>query len=263
MLRALYNSRSAMSAEQEKLDAISNNIANVNTEGYKREDVDFQDLVYETLNRKGYPVSNSTNKDPLTGTGVKASPWIRDNSQGRLENTGIGTDIAIDGEGYFKVITGDKSPAYERSGSFNINANGNIVDKNGNYLEINFTPDGQARLADEGGFKLNNFQIKEDGTVLLKQGNNLNEIGKINVYNVIGDDSMTSIGENLYVPKPGTNVFTVGNSDLLQGFIESSNVDIGKEMTDMIMAQRAFEMGSTGVKTADEMWGLINNMRGR
>lgn len=256
MLRVLWNGRSSMIAQQEKLDAISNNIANSNTTGYKREEVSFQDLMYETLDRRGYPVNKGENKNLITGTGVKTGQWIRDNSQGNVVDTGAKTDLAIDGPGYFRV-RGPEGDMLTRGGSFNIDVNGKLVDKNGNLLVIRpYGNNANVPLTKD------NFSIKEDGVITVKQGNDYIEIGKIDIYNTIGDNDLLSVGENLYIPKEGVQPKLI-NSNIMQGFLENSNVDMAKEMSDMIITQRAFSFGSRAVTTADEMWGMVNNMRGK
>lgn len=289
MLRVLWSGRSSMYAQQEKLDAISNNIANVNTEGYKRQDVSFQDLMYETLDRKGYPVSQDGNKNLINGTGVKTGPWIRDNSQGIIRNTGSNTDFAIDGNGYFKVLSNDKE-YYIRAGNFNIDNRGNLVDKNGNILEIDrnienlidededyddyddyddeydddYDYDDEYEDENERRTLLtkDNFYVEKDGRVYLKNDKKPRLIGKINVYDAVGENAFISVSDNLYTPVEGVNPEVV-NSDILQGYEEKSNVKMEKEISDMIIAQRAFEFSSRAVKTADEMWGMINNLRSR
>lgn len=259
MFRILWNGRSGMIAQQQKLDSISNNIANINTEGYKRVDVSFQDLVYETLNRKGYPVTENGDRkvDPYNGTGVKATDWIRDDKQGNLMETNRKEDLAIDGKGYFRVTVPDGQVAYTRNGSFNIDAQGNLVDKSGNKVEIlNVVP---GTKLTEGKFIVNNH-----GEVYLGEGANARKVGDIQLYNVVGQDSFRSIGDNLYVPKDQTvTVNREQDYSIQQGYLEGSNVDMASEMTDMIMTQRAFELNSRGIKTADDMWGMANNLRGK
>ncbi|BDR75864.1 flagellar basal-body rod protein FlgG [Clostridium tetani] len=289
MLRVLWSGRSAMYAQQEKLDAISNNVANVNTEGYKRQDVSFQDLMNETLDRRGYPVNEEGNRNLIHGTGVKTGPWIRDNTQGTLNNTGSSTDFAIDGNGYFKVFSNDKE-YYIRAGNFNLDNKGNLVDKNGNILEIDrnieniidedeeydFDDDHYDDYDDyeedydddfdEGQRRTpltkDNFYVEKDGRVYLKDAKKPRLIGKINVYDAVGENAFISVSDNLYKPVQGVNPEAV-NSDVLQGYVERSNVRMEKEMSDMIVSQRAFEFSSRAVKAADEMWGMINNLRGR
>ncbi|MBC2580668.1 flagellar hook-basal body complex protein [Clostridium sp. DJ247] len=263
MLRILWNGRSAMNAEQQKLDSISNNIANVNTVGYKKENVSFQDLVYENLKRTGYPTNDNNKNEILNGTGVKAGQWIRDTTQGTLRDTGVKTDLAIDGDGYFRVTLPDGSKAYERAGSFNIDNNGDIVDKNGNRLDIAFTQEGSDMFNSGKVFTSDNFAVKQSGEIYVNDNSNSVLYGNINTYSPIGQDSLTSVGENLYVPNAQTQMNGTTDTNIMQGFLEDSNVDVGKEMTDMIVAQRAFELGSRAMKTGDEMWGLINSMKGR
>lgn len=261
MLRALDASKSGMMAMQEKLDAISNNIANINTDGYKRVDVSFQDLVYQTLNKTGYPVTASGADNSLAGVGVKATEWLRDNTQGNLINTGSPTDIAVDGQGYFSVKLQDGSTGYTRGGAFTIDGNGNIIDKSGHQLDISFTDEGAVSFSAAGGFTTNSLKVSQDGTVSIDQNGTVTKVGNINLYEAVGQNSMLPSGQNIYVPKQGTNMYKVSDPNMLQGFTENSNVDIAKEMTEMIMTQRAFDMSSSAIKNSDEMWSLINNMR--
>ncbi|MDP4143272.1 MAG: flagellar hook-basal body complex protein [Bacillota bacterium] len=267
MLNILWNGRTAMNAQQDRLDCISNNIANMDTEGYKREDVSFEDLVQDSLQRKGYPETKNDNRmqQPFTGTGVKATSWLRDNSQGNLQQTNTSTDLAIDGEGYFRVTLPDGTKAYERGGSFNLDSTGLLVDKNGNRLEIQYD---QAALNSNFGGKIpalteNNFKVDNQGNITVASGDSYITVGKINLFNAVGGDTLMSVGKNLYVPKTGAQIYQVTNADILQGYLEKSNVDMSKEMTDMIMAQRNFEMSSKALKTGDDMWGIVNNMRGK
>lgn len=267
MLRMLNNSKSAMMAEQEKLDCISNNIANVETNGYKRTDVNFSDLMYESLQRNGYPVSEGLTKEPMVGSGVKAGKWIRDNSQGIPTNTGCNTNFCINGDGYFRVTRADGSSAYTRCGDFNLNSQGEIVDKEGNRLEIlgangnNINSPGNGT---SGTFKNDNFTVKSDGTVLVKNSKGtFTEAGKLNIYSPQGQEALRSVGDNLYETVNGAAMQVSKNATIMQGFVEGSNVDTAKEITEMLMTQRAFELGSRGLKTADDMWSMVNNIRGR
>jgi flagellar basal-body rod protein FlgG len=259
-----------MSAEQDKLDNISNNIANVNTDGYKKTDVSFRDLVYENLNRTGYP----NDKESLNGTGVRSGNWTRDNSQGNLSQTDVKTDLALDGQGYFMVQLPDKNAdgtyknAFTRNGSFNVDGTGNIVDKNGNKLSIVFNSDSQV----DNHFTQDSFRVDEQGKVYNTINGTEKEVGKINLYNVVSGDSLSSIGNNLYVVAtqningvqvPAEKPFVVQDPTIKQGFLELSNVDLTKEMTDMIVAQRAFEMNTKAMQTADQMWSMANDLRSK
>jgi flagellar basal-body rod protein FlgG len=263
MLRLFWSSQSAMNAQQEKLDALSNNIANVNTNGYKKISANFKDLVYESLDRKGYPItSGKTGQATLqNGTGVRVGDWTSDNSQGDLTSTGIPTDLAIDGTGYFEVVQNDNSKAYTRSGNFLTDSSGTIVDDSGNRLSI---IDGQGNNINKvnGPYKFNgnNFIVDEKGVVSIKNPKGNVTVGKIKIVNVLGDNSMIAIGNSLFKPKPGSQVSQSTDYDIRQGFVEQSNVDIATEMTEMLMTQRAFQLSSSTLKTADEMWQMANNM---
>lgn len=237
-------------ALQDKLDCISNNIANVNTQGYKKEKVNFQDLVSESLDRIGYPTNNTRS---FTGTGVKSGDWIQNLKQGPLTATSINTDFAIDGEGLFRVTTPDGTKAYTRAGSFSLDTAGNLVDDNNDKLDIDFEGNNVKLTA-------NNFRVEKNGDLYVNDSGTFNKVGKINLYTAVGQDSFVPSGNNLYVPSSGANVTVSTNADILQGKIENSNVDLATEMTDMLVAERAFQLNSKGITTADEMWSLVNNM---
>ncbi|MBK5240426.1 flagellar hook-basal body complex protein [Clostridium sp.] len=264
MLRLLENSRSSMMAQQEKLDSISNNIANVNTNGYKKTNVNFKDLVYESLDRAGYPVSSDSDGKAIlqNGTGVRVGEWTRDTSQGNLTATDVPTDLAIDGIGYFEVVQSDNSKAYTRAGDFTTDANGNIVDPKGNRLSI-IDDSGNNINTFDGTYKFqrNNFVVDSKGVVSIKDPTGDLAVGKVKISNVIGDNSMVSIGDGLFMPRPGSEAIDSTDYSIRQGFLELSNVDITTEMTQMLITQRAFQLSSTTLKTADEMWQMANNLQ--
>lgn len=259
-----------MSAQMDKLNAISNNISNVSTTGYKRIDVSFDNLVQETLKRKGYPVEDNAggeNNLPFTGTGVKASEFYRDYTQGSLIQTDVNTDLAIDGSGFFKIIDSNGNETYTRGGSFGIDREGTIVDSNGNRLVI-LNENGENINQRGIGFTKETFKVDYRGFL---QGEEYEGL-KIPIFNTVGEKSMKSIGENLYSPEVFINengvqeqaaVVEDADADIIQGFIENSNVDLGKEMADLIITQRAFQLNSTALRTADEMWQMANNLKGR
>lgn len=261
MYTLFYNNKSALVAQQRKLDIISNNISNVQTNGYKKIDAQFADLYQDSLNRKGYPVTEGV-KDLTTGTGVRIGKATRETTQGTLKETGISTDLAIDGEGLFKVYMGDGKEAYTRAGSFKADAAGSLVDGNGNRVSI---VDKNGREINNGrNLKLtnDNFIVDKSGLVSVKTPNgDIQEVGQIKVYDIIGNDSFASVGDNLFIPKEGTQVYESNKGTIYQGYLENSNVNMGEEMTGMILTQRAFQLSSAGLKTADEMWGMINTLR--
>lgn len=268
MIRSIWNSRSGMSAQMEKMDVISNNIANINTAGYKRKEVNFSNLMQETLKRRGYPVDGNKQENAVfTGTGVRVSEVQMDNSQGSLLQTDKNTDLAIDGVGMFKVIDPNGNEAYTRAGTFKIDKNGTIVDSNGNRLVI-LDQNGINVNNQNGNFVEKDFIVDNKGNLISDRYNGL----RIPIYKTIGSNSMKSIGNNLYVPEVTVDgngleqqarVIESGDADILQGFVENSNVDLGKEMADMIITQRAFQLNSSALKTADEMWQMANNLRSR
>ncbi|SHI05584.1 flagellar hook-basal body complex protein [Clostridium intestinale] len=257
MMRILWTAKSAMNANQEKLDSISNNLANVNTTGYKKTETAFKDLLSESFDRLGYPIYD---KDSYTGTGVKTTEWTRNGKQGNLMETKQPTDIAIDGQGYFRVTKADGSYAYTRDGSFKIDASGTLVTAQGDKLSIQY-----ANGYGEGNPALtaNTTKIDTDGSIYIQNGSTYNRIGNIPLYNAVGDNAFISAGSNLYVPAEGVQVNEETNADIYQGFLEGSNVDMAQEFSEMIITQRAFQLASKGITTADEMWGMVNNMRGR
>lgn len=261
MYRILWNGQSAMNANQVKLDAISNNIANMATIGYKRVDVDFKDSLKESLERRGYP---TTENGGYTGTGVLAGELSKDFYQGVLMDTTLSTDFALEGRGMFKVINSAGQEVYTRAGSFMVDVSGNIVDAAGNMLEIDYTDEYlQNKAAGNMSLKGGNFIVSANGAISIKTDEQFVEIGKIPTYAADGSDPYVSVGGSKFLPKQGVQMFRVDDTAIHQGYLEASNVDVGKEFADMIMTQRAFQLGSKSIQTADEMWGMVNNMRSK
>lgn len=255
MLRTLWTSRSGMMATQEKLDSISNNVVNSATTGYKKVEVRFKDLLTETLDRNGVPLND---KDTVSGTGSKAGEWYRDLSQGTLLETGINTNLAIDGEGFFRVTDSNGEVSYTRDGSFNIDGLGRLVDSQGNFLEVQYE---EGYSSNNANLTNNNMLVDNSGNVYVNNSDSFTKVGEISLYTAIGDRAFLAKGDNLYYPVDGVEVYRSTNADIYQGMVEGSNVDIATEFTDMIMTQRAFELSSKGITTADEMWQMVNNMR--
>ena len=252
MLRALWNSRSGLAANQNRVDIISNNIANVTTNGYKRLDVSFQDMFNDNMNRLGLPVTTDDKQSLLNGMGSKAETIVSNSAQGTLLQTGREEDLAIEGNGFFRLyggqdIDGNDKYYYTRDGVFNIDSNGNLVNSSGSILEIDgLTPPqniNKPLLIDETG------NIMVDGK----------SMGKINIYDFVDRESLVSVGNNMF---EGTGEIQV-SPQIKQGFVETSNVDLSKELTDMIVTQRAYDLNSKSIKSADEMWQIANNLRSR
>lgn len=255
MLSTLWSARTGMNANQNKLDAISNNIANSSTNGYKRVEVGFQDLMQYSLDRNGVLVNDKTSS---IGTGVKTSSWKKDFSQGFLTETSNGTDFCIDGDGFFRLKNSDGDDIYTRDGNFSIDSMGRLVDTRGNKVYLEYMP---GYSENNVYFSSSTILVDTEGSVYKKDGDKFTKVAELPVYTAIGDEAFVSIGNNMFLPLTDVQVYRNINSDVYQGFLETSNVDISTEFTDMISAQRAFQLSSKGITTADEMWGMINSLR--
>lgn len=261
MYRILWNGQSAMNANQIRLDAISNNIANMSTTGYKRVDVNFKESLKESLERRGYP---SEGKDAFTGTGVIAGPLQKEHYQGVLLRTDITTDFALDGAGMFKIIDSNGSEFYTRDGSFMTDVNGDIVDSAGNKLEVEYTQEYlNLKNSGEVSLKGGKFLVDKEGNIDIKHKEGFVRVGKIPLYETTGSDSYVSVGANRFLPADGAVMRRSSGTSIYQGALEASNVDVGQEFSDMILTQRAFQLGSKSITTADEMWSMVNNMRSK
>ena len=255
MLTTLWTSKSGLNANQEKLDVISNNIANVNTTGYKKVNAGFKDLISSSLDEWGNPLNDKT---ATVGSGVKAGNFTKDNSPGGLQTTNQKTDLALDGEGYFKVISSNGTEYYTRDGSFKLDSYGRLVTANGNILEVQYA---NGYSQNNTGLTADNFTINKKGEIFAENNGNFEKVGEIAVYTAVGNDAFTSVGDNLFKELNGVQVYRTLDADMYQGYLEASNVDLSQEMTDMIVTQRAFQLSSKGITAADEMWEMINNLR--
>ena len=255
MLTTLWTSKSGLNANQEKLDVISNNIANVNTTGYKKVNAGFKDLISSSLDEWGNPLNDKT---ATVGSGVKAGNFTKDNSQGGLQKKKKKTDLALDGEGYFKVISSNGTEYYTRDGSFKLDSYGRLVTANGNILEVQYA---NGYSQNNTGLTADNFTINKKGEIFAENNGNFEKVGEIAVYTAVGNDAFTSVGDNLFKELNGVQVYRTLDADMYQGYLEASNVDLSQEMTDMIVTQRAFQLSSKGITAADEMWQMINNLR--
>lgn len=253
MYSILSTNKTGMSANQNKINIISNNIVNVNTTGYKKLEMEFQDLVRDTLNRDSYPVNN---KNSTIGTGVKTSNEVRNFTQGNLKETKLVSNMAIDGEGLFRVIRPYDTYVYTRNGEFNIDSTGKIVDDKGNILDIQF--EGNNNYLNSG-ITSENFTVNKSGQVFAGD----NKIGSIKLYVGESMDDFLAVGDNLFTPKDGSNIKISNKANIMQGYVETSNVDISQEITELIAIQRAFQLNSKGITVADDMWSMINNLQSR
>lgn len=253
MFYILNNSKSGMVAQQQRLDIISNNMVNVSTAGYKKLDNSFSNLIYRDLNVNSIPTTDG--KNASLGNGVKINSPVRNTRQGALQSTGIKTDVAIDGEGYFRLTDGTGGVSYTRSGAFNIDLFGRLTDKDGNLIDVTYNEGVDPRNT---GLTGSNIVIDRYGYISTSDGQG---IGKINLYNTIGSSNLIAAGNNNFVPVNDTVVMFPVVSDIHQGHLEMSNVDVSQEMSEMILAQRAYQIASKGITTADEMWSMLNSIR--
>ncbi|MFP6212671.1 flagellar basal-body rod protein FlgG [Helicobacter pylori] len=261
MLRSLYSATSGMLAQQTHIDTTSNNIANVNTTGFKKSRADFNDLFYQAMQYAGTNTSNTTlSPDGMeVGLGVRPSAITKMFSQGSPKETENNLDVAITGKGFFQVQLPDGTTAYTRSGNFKLDEQGNLVTSEG-YLLI------PQIILPEDTTQVN---IGVDGTVSVTQGlqTTSNVIGQITLANFVNPAGLHSMGDNLFSITNASGDAIVGNPDsqglgkLRQGFLELSNVRLVEEMTDLITAQRAYEANSKSIQTADAMLQTVNSLK--
>ncbi|MFA7947253.1 flagellar basal-body rod protein FlgG [Helicobacter pylori] len=261
MLRSLYSATSGMLAQQTHIDTTSNNIANVNTTGFKKSRADFNDLFYQAMQYAGTNTSNTTlSPDGMeVGLGVRPSAITKMFSQGSPKETENNLDVAITGKGFFQVQLPDGTTAYTRSGNFKLDEQGNLVTSEG-YLLIP-----QITLPED----TTQVNVGVDGTVSVTQGlqTTSNVIGQITLANFVNPAGLHSMGDNLFSITNASGEAIVGNPDsqglgkLRQGFLELSNVRLVEEMTDLITAQRAYEANSKSIQTADAMLQTVNSLK--
>jgi len=261
MLRALWTAAAGMKAQQLFIDTIANNLANVNTTGFKKSRVDFQDLLYQTVTIAGTkaPGGGQLPVGIQIGHGVQPVAIERLFTQGEITETKNPLDLVIEGDGFFQVLQPDGSIAYTRDGAFKLDKDGRLVTANGLPLEPEIIIPPEAT----------NISISHDGTVsVLTPGATApQEVGKIILAKFINSAGLKSIGYNLYKTTDASGEAITGTPGLegfgtiSQGFLEMSNVQVVEEMANMIIAQRAYEINSKAIQTTDEMLRIANNLR--
>ncbi len=261
MVKSLNTAATGMIAQQNNMDVIANNIANVNTNGFKKGRAEFEDLVYHNLKDPGEAsgLNSVTPTGVQTGLGVRTASIQKDFSSGGVVMTRNPLDLQIEGSGFFQVRTPDGEISYTRDGAFKKDANGRVVDKNGNALIPELVIPGTSI----------GVEISPSGTVtcIHEQNGEPQILGQIEVANFINPAGLKNVGKNLFVPTSASgqaNQFrpgTAGTGFLSQGELEGSNVNIVDEMVNMISAQRAYETNSKVVQTSDQMMQTAVNIK--
>ncbi|WP_018234820.1 flagellar basal-body rod protein FlgG [Ensifer sp. BR816] len=262
-MKALSIAATGMNAQQLNLEVIANNIANINTTGYKRARAEFSDLLYQTERAQGVPNRSNQAIVPegaIVGLGVQTAAVRNLHIQGSLVNTSNDLDLALVGRGWFQVETPNGETVYTRSGAFNTNATGQLVTIDGYTVVPGITVPQDAT----------EITVSASGQVLVKIGDatETQEIGQLTIANFVNEAGLEPQGENLFKQTPASGEPIVGTpadpgyAQIKQGYLESSNVDPVKEITDLISAQRAYEMNSKVIQAADEMAATVSkNLR--
>ena len=261
-MRSLNIGATGMLAQQLNVEVISHNIANMNTTAYTRRRVEFQDLLYQNLRRVGSTSSDTGTIVPAgvqVGLGVKTAAVYCITEQGNLTLTENSLDVAINGEGYFQVTLPSGETAYTRSGAFQLSEDGEIVTVDGFTIQPGITVPSDA--VDVTINSSGQVEVKLDGTVTPTVA------GQLELAVFANEAGLLAIGDNLFLETPASGTATTGNpaatgfGSLQQGFLETSNVNVVEEITNLITAQRAYEMNSKVIETSDQMMATISNIR--
>ena len=260
-MRALDIAGTGMQAQQTNVEVISNNIANMTTTGYKRRRAEFQDLIYQNLRRVGANSSDSGSIVPAgaqVGLGVKTAAIYRINEQGNLQQTNNSLDLAVRGNGYFQVTLPSGDTAYTRDGTFSLSPNGDIVTADGYLVQPGITIPSNATSVSINS--TGQVQVTIDGQTAPTT------LGQVQLAVFPNDDGLDAQGDNLFLqtaasgnPVTGTPA-SPGFGSVLQGFVESSNTNVVTEITNLITAQRAYEMNSRVITTSDQMLSTLTNL---
>lgn len=256
MLDAIYIATSGMKAEQAEIDNISNNLANLNTNGFKKSNVSFEDLMYRELSGVVSDI-NALQNDTSSGLGTAVAAVKKDFKPGDLRPTQNPMDIAIQGDGFLEVVLDNGDVAYTRNGALKVSEDGLLSIVTGEKLAsgIRIPSDAQS------------LSITDDGKVIVTVNNEEVEVGDIELASFVSNTELQSVGGGLYMETEGSGraLFSMpgenGVGKLQQGFIEASNVDLVEEMMALMIAQRAYEVSSQVIRASDEMLKINNNLR--
>jgi len=262
MMRSLDIGATGMLAQQMNVDVISNNIANTTTSGFKRQRAEFHDLIYQNKMRPGAPSSDAGTTMPTGmqfGLGVGLGSIYRLHEQGTIKMTENPLDLAVTGEGYYQIEMPDGETAYTRSGVFQLNENGEIVTAQGYPLQPGMTVPADAE----------DIIVNVAGEVLVKLPNTvaMQNVGQIQLATFVNPAGLEAIGDTLFLETDASGTATVGNpgeenfGEIRQGALENSNVNVVEEITNLITAQRSYEMNSKVITTSDEMLQTVTNIR--
>jgi len=256
---SLWIAKTGLDAQQTRMSVISNNLANVNTTGFKRDRAVFEDMLYQNIRQAGGQTSANTQSPTgmMLGTGVRILATEKTHTQGSMQTTQNALDVAIQGDGYFQILQPDGTIAYTRDGSFKLSATGQLVTANGALLQPEIAiPQNAASVT-----------IGADGTVSITSfgGGGTRNIGQVQIARFFNSAGLQPIGQNLLkettasgapqVQRPGL----AGAGSLMQGALEASNVNVVEEMVNMIETQRAYEINSKAISAADGMLRFLNN----
>lgn len=260
MMQALRIAATGMHAQQMNVDILSNNIANLNTTGFKQQNAAFQDLVYQNKVGVGAITSAAGTLAPTglqVGLGVGVGSVYKIMNQGSLNNTGSDFDLAVSGRGFFRVTMPDGTTAYTRDGSFQISETGQLVSKEGYPVDPSITVPTDAT----------DFTVSETGIVSAKVAGTVTQLGTFTLSMFVNEAGLENIGSNYYVQTEASGtaadstVAEDGVGIIRQGFLEASNVDAIESITRLITAQRAYELNSRVISTADDMLNTLNQIR--
>jgi flagellar basal-body rod protein FlgG len=240
VLEGLYTAAAGMAAQERRLDAVSNDIANVNTAGYKKVRTGFRDLVYQADGPTGV----------RTGAGAAITQLGRTSQQGSMQQTGNAFDLGIQGPGYFQVRRADGQTVLTRNGAFNVDERGRLANSTGELMVPGITI--------PAGIDANKVSVASDGTVTA----GARRIGQIQIFNVPAPNGLSAAGDNNYLPTAASGaVRRIANPTITQGMLESSNVDLADAMVDMMDAQRSYSMASKAIHMADQMAEIANGIK--
>jgi flagellar basal-body rod protein FlgG len=261
-MRSLDIGATGMHAQQTNVDVISNNIANMTTSGHKRQRVDFKDLIYQNIQRPGAQSSDVGTVLPSglqLGLGVRVNAVYRIHEQGPIQMTENPLDLAILGDGFFQIQRPDGTTAYTRSGVFQVNGDGELVTTQGYLMEPNITvPDDAVSVS---------INLSGEVFAQLQGQTNMVNLGQIQTANFVNPAGLEAVGDNLFLETEASGAPQVGTPDtenfgaIRQGALESSNVNVVEEITQLITAQRAYEMNSKVIQASDEMLQTVTQLR--